>query len=450
MKIKQSIRSLKASPLVRATFTVASLGLLMKVLGMFKDMMVAARFGVGREMDTYTLAFSIMSFPLALLAGNLREAFIPVYVGLRSQGQFSEAWALHHAVRRRLVLGLAALCLLIALTFPWWSPLMVPTWSPAERARLHWVLILLLVSLPQGGAVMFLGSALQGQNRFTAPALTPALTALAILGMLALPLSWGAFQLGTGQLLGGLLEMGCLLWILRRIDPDPGAGAASLPRESLRAVGRLYIPAIGAGLFMSTTTLVDMIIAAWLPPGAVSTLAYANKIPAVVILFSGALGTTISPTFCHLAGLGQWAELRAKATKAFVAVLAGTLLITPVLCLASPMLVKLLFHRGSFGMADVRLVSSVQTVYFLQIPLFVPSVLSVRLIQALRQQRIILYGTILSAVLNLGLDLAFLPILGVRGIALSTVFVYLAALIFLTAWAHRLLKERETAAANGV
>lgn len=444
MTILPSVRSIKASGLVRATFTVASLGLLMKIFGMAKDMLVASRFGVGREMDIYTLAFSIASFPLGLLAGNLREAFIPVYVGLRSQGAYSEAWHLHHAVRRRLVMGMALLGLLIALTVPLWSPLMVPTWSVADRARLHWVLIVLLVTLPQGGAVLFIGSVLQGQNRFTPPALTPVLPTMAVIaGLLVLPHSWGAFQLGTGLVLGGVLEMSVLLWILRRFDPMPGENERVNPAESLRVVGHLYLPAIGAGLFMATTPLVDMVIAAWLPPGAISTLAYANKIPAVVILISGALGTTISPTFSHLAGLGQWTKLRAKATQAFVLVLGATLLMTPVLCLASPFLVKILFHRGSFGMDQVRLVSSVQTIYFLQIPLFVPSILSVRLIQALRQQRIILYGTILSAGLNLGLDLAFLPILGARGIALSTVFVYLGALIFLTTWAHRLLKERE-------
>lgn len=446
MKILPSVRSLKESALVRATLTVASLGLLMKVFAMVKDMAVAARFGVGREMDIYTLAFSVASFPLGLLAGNLREAFIPVYVGLRSQGKFGEAWSLHHAVNRRLLAAMTLLGLVIALTVPYWSALMVPSWSLADRARFHWVLRVLLVTLPQGGTVMFIGSVLQGQNRFTVPALTPVLPTLAvILGLLALPHSWGAFQLSAGLILGGVLELGVLLWILRRIDPDPGEADTELCTESLRIVGRLYLPAIGAGLFMATTPLVDMVIAAWLPPGAVSTLAYANKIPAVVILFSGALGTTISPTFSHLAGLGEWTQLRAKATQAFVMILGATLLITPVLCLASPLLVKLLFHRGSFGMDQVRIVSSVQTIYFLQIPLFVPAILSVRLLHAMRQQRIIMYGTILSAGLNLGLDLAFLPILGVRGIALSTVFVYLAAIIFLTACAHVQLKARENA-----
>jgi putative peptidoglycan lipid II flippase len=444
MNLLGLLRSLRNSSLVRATLAVASLGLLVKVFALVKDMVVAARFGVGREMDIFTLAFSISAFPITLLAGNMQEAFIPVYVGLRSVGRFEEAWGLHFAVRKIMLGGLLAVGLLMAATARLWVPHAVPTWSLPDQARLRWLLTLVLVTLPQGGVTMLIAATLNGQRRFGPSAMSPALTSLAILGVMLLPLGWGAFQLGTGLVLGGVLEMTFLIWVLHRLDTGHGEGRAEVPMESVRTVGRLYIPAIGAGFFMSSTAIVDMLITSRLPAGGIATLAYSSKIPGVLVaLASGALGTTVFPAFSHMAGLGEWRGLRSRATRVFVMTMAACVLMTLVLWMLSPWLVNILFRRGSFGRAQVAWVAPVQSIYFLQLPLFIPSMLSVRFIQALRQHRVIFYGTILSAVLNLVLDLLFLPILGVRGIALSKVCVSLVTLCFLTTWAHFLLKQRE-------
>jgi putative peptidoglycan lipid II flippase len=67
----------------------------------------------------------------------------------------------------------------------------------------------------------------------------------------------------------------------------------------------------------------------------------------------------------------------------------------------------------------------------------------VRLISALQGNHLLLWGTIISAMLNVGLDLLFLPRLGARGIALSTTCVAAVACAFLSFWALRLLRSRE-------
>lgn len=121
---------------------------------------------------------------------------------------------------------------------------------------------------------------------------------------------------------------------------------------------------------------------------------------------------------------------------------------TAILYTLSPWLVKLLFHRGSFGLDEVNNVASVQSIYFLQIPFYIGCIIIVRVIFALKQHRINLYGTIINGVLNFGLDLAFLPSMGVRGIALSTVCVYIVSFVFLAIAAHRLIRVREAAEAK--
>jgi putative peptidoglycan lipid II flippase len=448
MKILRFLRSLKDNELVRATLTVASLGLVVKVVALVKEMVVAAHFGVSREMDIFTLALSVVSLPVSLIAGNLNVAYLPVYVGLRSQDCYRDARALHSAMLRRLLLGMMILASLIGLLAPFWIPRMVPAWSLVDQARLRWLVILMLVTLPLGGAVSQLASTLQGQRHFVGPALSPVWNSLAIMGILLFPLQWGAFQLGTGIVLGGIFELGTLFWLLHRLDPGLPA-ACKAPPESIRSVLRLYLPAVGSGLFMSSTTLVDSAISALLPPGAVSTLAYASRVPGVVLaLTGGALVATLFPSFSYVAELGQWRRLRSQATRAVVASLVGSAIMTAILYMLSPWLVKLLFHRGSFGLDEVNSVASVQSIYLLQIPFYIGCIIIVRVIFALKQHRINLYGTIINGVLNFGLDLAFLPSMGVRGIALSTVCVYFVSFVFLAIAAHRLIRVREAAEAQ--
>src|SRR5262249_19740756 len=94
-------------------------------------------------------------------------------------------------------------------------------------------------------------------------------------------------------------------------------------------------------------------------------------------------------------------------------------------------LVALLYQHGAFTAGDTALVSSVQIMCVLQVPFYALSMLFVRLISALRLNRIFIWGNILSVVLNAGLDIVLMRTMGVAGIALATTLWYVVSCAFL-------------------
>jgi putative peptidoglycan lipid II flippase len=395
-------------------------------------------------MDTFSLAFGVASLFISLLAGNLNAAFIPSYTSLRTQCNGATARALFQSLLWRLALALGFLALTLALTCPIWLHWIAPRWAPLDLARLRHLLFLFLAWVPFGGITMLSAAALQGEERFAVPALLPALTSLTIIGALALSAGHSAFPIGWGIFVGTILEVMILVRILRWYSPRREPMNIPSLSKAISSVGHQYLPTVAAGILINTTPLVDMAIAGWLPPGTVAILAYANKVPSVVIsLSAGALGTTLLPVLSRMVAERQWKAIHRLVGQASllacVAGVSGAL----ILGFCSPWIVRLLFMRGAFHPDRVPTVSNVQVFYLLQLPFALGSTIMVRLISALQGNHILFWGTLISASLNLGLDLLFLPFLGTQGIALSTVCVAASAWVFLSFWALRLLRTRE-------
>ena len=430
--------------LVRSTLGVMGLGFGVKVLSLLKEMAVAGRLGVSREMDAFALAFGFACFLSNLLANNLNSAFIPSYARIAIQCNRSTARGLHGRVLWRLALALFGITLLIGLNLNGVVHWLAPRWSNSELVRLHAILRVLLLWVPISGLGFLSAATLQGEERFMVPIFVTAISPLAILALLAFSGSASALPLAWGLLLGGTAEGLTLAWVLRMTAPPPSSVDTHAISAALPVVWSQYLPALAAGILINTTPLVDMAIAGRLPPGAVATLAYANKIPAVAIsLSAGALGTTLLPTLSRMAKEQAFAGIRRLIYQASALAMVAGALAALVFGLVSPWLVRLLFQRGAFHAAQTGAVASVQILYLLQLPFTLGGIVMVRLISALQGNRILLWGTVLTASLNLGLDLLFLPCLGARGIALSSACVALPTWLFLAFHALRLLRNRE-------
>jgi putative peptidoglycan lipid II flippase len=69
--------------------------------------------------------------------------------------------------------------------------------------------------------------------------------------------------------------------------------------------------------------------------------------------------------------------------------------------------------------------------------------LVVRMISAMRNNQILIWGSACNLIINIGLNYLFMQWLGVAGIALSTSFVYLFSFLFLLFATLQKLKETE-------
>jgi putative peptidoglycan lipid II flippase len=124
-------------------------------------------------------------------------------------------------------------------------------------------------------------------------------------------------------------------------------------------------------------------------------------------------------------------------------ILLVSLPLTFILVRYSEPLVALIFQGGKFTAHDVRLVGYVQMLLCLQIPPYALGILYVRALSALKHNQVMMWGTVINVVANAVLNLVFMRIIGLPGIALSTSFVYLISCGFLWFMLKRVLRRHE-------
>jgi putative peptidoglycan lipid II flippase len=106
-------------------------------------------------------------------------------------------------------------------------------------------------------------------------------------------------------------------------------------------------------------------------------------------------------------------------------------------------LVRVLYQRGAFTVADTELVSKVQICYLIQIPFYLWGLLFVKFLSAARRNDLLMFGAAVSLVFDQILNFTFMRFWGVAGIALSTSVVYICSLLFLMVCSLKVLKKSQ-------
>jgi len=197
---------------------------------------------------------------------------------------------------------------------------------------------------------------------------------------------------------------------------------------------------------MSSTTIVDQAMASLMPPGSVAALSYGGRAVTIVTsLATVALGTAVLPHFSRMAARGEWAALRRSLRTWSTVVVALSVTVAVALFLASPLIVRGVFQRGAFTADDAASVTLIQTMYLVQVPFYVLGILFVRTLTSIQQNRVLLWGNLISFPLNVVLNLTLMRALGTAGIALSTSLVYAVSCVYLGLMLHRGLARIERA-----
>lgn len=235
--------------LLRSSAVVSVMTLLSRVLGMVRDMVVAAYFGSSPAADAFFIAFKIPNFLRRLFAeGAFAQAFVPVLSEYRAQRSLAEVKQLVDRVAGRLGLVLTALTALGVVASPYLVMLFAPGFrdDPGKLALAGDLLritfpYLLLISL-----TAFCGGILNSYGRFAVPAFTPVLLNVCMIGSAVLltpyfdqpimALAWGVFVAGLAQL---LFQLPFLARIRLLPIPRPSRGD-----EGVRRIMMLMVPAL--------------------------------------------------------------------------------------------------------------------------------------------------------------------------------------------------------------
>jgi len=417
-------------PLTRLTHTslahsaliVAAAFAVSRVLGMLREVVIAARFGTGETYDAYVAAFRIPDLLFVIvMSGAFGSAFIPVFGGFLARGDEERAWRLANALLTWTVVILlivAQLILVFADTLV--AGLIAPELS-ADTKELAVDLTRLLLLSP---LLLGLGAAAKGmleaQDLFTLPAVAPIVYNVGIiLGALLLSPAMGIHGLAAGVIIGAAGHAGIQFgWLLRNglaIRPT-----FSLRVEGLREVTRLVGPRL-AGQFVSQSNLIVMTnFASRAGDGAISSLSYGQHLvmlPHGILALS--LSTVIFPRMARQFELGEFGGLRQTLLQALRPLVFLTVPAAIVLFTLRESIVQVVLQYGSFTAVSTGLV--VDTIAWFSLGLLARSIIEplTRTFYAMHDTRTPLLVSTVAVGLNIGLSWVLLDLMGFPGLALS-------------------------------
>jgi len=422
------------------TLTVSAFTTLAKFMGAAKAVVLARVFGSGAALDSYLLAFLLPSFLADVFCGSLVPVLIPKLIEFECWEGRAKAVDLYgHVLRRSVWLSCGAAAVLAA-----GAAIVATLGSGSAQLDLPLLGILTLLMspiLPLSAVANVWRAVLNSQRRFVIPALTVTLApAIIILCILLAGKGSGVWILAAGTSLAALAEVVVLgmglrsagFPILPPLLPPGRQDDWSMP-DLRNEYGFLAVAtAMSAG-----TAFIGQSMAAALGAGSVSLLNYGTRLAGVLMAIGpAALSVTILPGFSHMVAARDWERLKQSLWRILSVSVVVAASAAAVLIVFSIPIVRLTLQRGAFTAADTQVVASVQAYSLLQLPFIVGITILMRVLSALKANRILLPFTGAAILLNTGLNYALMTRYGVPGIALATslaqalLFVALATLVF--------------------
>jgi len=430
--------------IMSAAAIVGLFTILSQVGGFAKELTVAAWFGTGDALDAFLIALLVPTFIVNVLAGSLSASFLPTFIRVyRRRGLAGAQKVLTGVITGFLFFGLILSVILIVFT-PLYLLALWFGFSPEIFQLAQIILYALVPIILLKGLSTICAGVLNALENFALAAILPIIGPLsAIFFILTVGASLGIYALVIGTILGFGLES---FFIGRAIIKRKFSLRPHLIRldSDQRIVIGQFLPMVAGSIIMGSTEIVDKGMAAALSPGSVAALSYGNKIiAAVMTLATTAIGTAVLPYFTRMVAEKDWENIRGTLKFYLSIIFAIGIPAAILIYVFSDSIVNIIFQRGSFTPENTAIVSPVQAYFAFQIPFYVAGIVVVRLISSLRANHILMWGAAINLVINIGFNILFIHYLGLKGIALSTSFVYLISFLFLVYFANRQILQEE-------
>lgn len=342
--------------LARAAGLIGIGGMASRVLGLVREMVIAAQFGTGEFTAAFNLARTIPTAIYDFLVGGLlSSALVPVFSEYATRDDDNRSlWQLAGLMLSLVALVLVGFTLLIMIFTPQLMPLLVDGDKPELRANTAILLRFIAPSMFFLGLSGVFTGLLYALKRFTFVSFTAAVYNLGII-IGAVVLSRGfvgdaqILGLALGMVLGSVLHIALLLpdlwglplrWQLGKFWEDPG----------LRRIVKLYIPVALSFVVSNIGILIDRNLAT--STAATQTIPWMSSATTLIQFPLGIVAATISlavlPNLSRMAAVADWDGFRDMLKLGMRLVLVLMIPATVGLFLLAHPIVRLLFERGEF------------------------------------------------------------------------------------------------------
>ncbi len=448
----------------RATGIVGIAILCSRVLGLIREVVIAALFGATRNMDAFLTAFRAPNMLRDLFAeGALSTAFVTTFSRRIATEGDKSAWRLASKVATLTLVFMSALTLLGIVFAPVLIKILAPGF-PIDKAELTILLtrimfpFILLVSL----AALAMGM-LNAKHVFGMPAMASSFFNLgSIIGGVALCYwldpqpNWrhphfgerGLVGLSIATLIGGFLQLIVQFPALRRVGfkfrPD-----FNWRDSGVRTILILMGPATIAASAVQINVAVNSGFASALGDGPMTWLNIAFRLMQLPLgIFGVAVGTVTLPLVSRNAAIGDLPGFRSALAHAMRLVMLLTIPSAIGLIFLAHPIISLIYEHGRFTPEATRQTAAALRFYAIGLAAYSAVKVLAPAFYALDKRHLPMLVSLLSILVNFCLNWLFTFHLGLghRGLALSTSLVAITNLLLLYIMMRRYARRLETGA----
>lgn len=392
--------------------------LISRILGLLREVIVAALFGATKAMDAFNIAYTLSNLARQLLAeGALSAAFVPVF-----------SQALTKSRERALTLARGTMTVLMCATLfvvglgiagaPLLVKFMAPGFDEANAALAvgltRWMFpFMIFISLE----ALTMGE-LNSLGSFFVPALSPAFSNLVfIVSAPFFAARFGVYGLALSLLCGGFAHF-MTQWVygfrmkavLYPVKPD-------MKDSDLRKIMKLFVP-YAAGLSLNQINpVISRMLGSFLQEGSISVLNYSNRILQLPLgLFVIAISQAVLPQLARAKDDDEFVTTLRQAVRfALFVVVPASLGVMEI----SREFVHIVFVRGEFGAWAWDATTTTLAFSMLGLPGMACSTVVMRALYALSMPREAFRVTLFSVMSTAVFSLLLVYPMGYNGLALA-------------------------------
>ena len=394
-----------------AALILAAASFFSALLGLFRDRLLASRFGIGDELDIYYTSFRLPDFiSMVLIMGAISAAVIPVFSSYLSRSKKEAFEFLANLFNLFLVFLIIVIFVLIIFT-PQLISLIAPGFSGEKKELTILLTRIMFLSPIFLGLGNIISAILQVFQRFFITSLAPIFYNLGIIfGILFFVPKLGVVGLAWGVALGAFFHFLLQLPILFRIGFQP-LKVLNFCHPGFLEVIKLTIPR-SIGLAASQINLIVITaIASTLFSGSIAVFNLADSLSRPLLtLIAISLSTAAFPALSLNFANNNKEKFNQTFSQTFFKTLYLILPLSFLVFLFRNLIVEIVLKVGKFGLVDAQLTAACLAAFCLGIFAQALILLLAKAFFALRDTKTPALASIVGMLLNVFFAIVFIKL----------------------------------------
>ena len=412
--------------------------MLSKLLGFFREVVLASFYGTGAYADVFLLTLNIPGLIIAIVGSAIATIYVPIYFETKEKEGTEGALKFTNNMINIIAL-LAIVVAILGLLFTEEFVKVFAVGFTGEKFRIAVSFTkIMIIGVIFLALSKILGTYLNVNDSFTVPSLIGIPYNIFIISAIAISTKTNVIIMAIGALLGMASQMLFQLpfAIKKGYKYQP---YLNVKEDNIKSMIILMLPMIIGVAIGQINTAVDKALATTLGDGPLSALNYANKLnDFVMALFVTSIVTVIYPKLARMINADKKEDFVNTIVKSSNCIL---LLVLPItvgaIVLAEP-IVRILFQRGAFDAESTNMTYNALRLYSLGLAAMGVRDVITRVFYSLSDTKTPMINASIALVMNIVMNLILIKPLGYKGLAISTSIASIVTVMLL----FRSLKKR--------